>query len=64
MITLKGKTLKGKNRIREHGNRWVVVTPADPFHKDKILIHPEGNSLELRWIHPVNDKDFEVISFI
>jgi|HubBroStandDraft_6_1064221.scaffolds.fasta_scaffold298177_2 hypothetical protein len=76
IIILKGKTLKGKNRIREHGDKWVIFMVGDElplkFLHGKILIVPEkdwnnkeafeNGWKEMRWIHPTNDPDFEVIT--
>lgn len=62
VLILKGKTNKGKNRIREFGNRWVILR----IHKTDILIAAEndrsGNDLpdSSRWTHS-NDKDFEIV---
>jgi len=62
-ITLQGKTLHGKNRIRRYGNPWVVIrvtstevllesTDVEKFWRG----HPDG-----RWVHRTRDKNFDVI---
>ena len=69
-IRLKGKTMKGKNRIREHGDMWNVLAETDtvlfapsstgPF----LFIAPPGkdqNDKSSRWIKSANDLDFEII---
>lgn len=44
VITLRGKTLKGKNRIREHGDKWIVceVDRSVISRNLGILIAPAG----------------------
>lgn len=71
IILLRGKSLKGKNRIHERGNAWRV---RQGYHQPSIaagkifiesineaLFH-DGQYPDYRWIHPVNDPDFEVIA--
>lgn len=67
-MILKGKTLKGKNRIREHGEVWFIEFEADTVQFDPrpgpwALIFPKGpiNMDASRWIHLTDDKDFEVV---
>lgn len=68
-IRLKGKTMKGKNRIREHGDTWTVLAETDkvlfnPAKGDWLFIAPVGkdqNDKSSRWIKSVNDLDFDVI---
>jgi hypothetical protein len=65
-IKLSGISQKGKNRIREHGDHWVVLAETD-----KILFNPEPgpwiftspvgrgqNDKASRWIRANNDPDF------
>lgn len=68
-IRLKGKSQKGKNRVREHGELWAVFAETDrvlfsagaagpwlfiaPADKDQT--HKSS-----RWIHGLNDLDFEM----
>jgi len=68
-IRLKGKTQKGKNRIREHGEFWFVFAETDHvlFAKDKagpwLFVAPaekNQNDKSSRWIHSTNDLDFDV----
>lgn len=54
-MILKGKTLKGKNRIKEHGENWKIIK-ADKINgvlyeskKDKYMI----------W--DIDDKLFEIV---
>ena len=59
-----GKTLKGKNKIREAGtNEWVVIKDPQRVQFDKglwIMIEPaNGNSEKSRWVRfDAPDKDF------
>lgn len=69
-VTLKGKTLKGKNRVREHGNLWHVlsVSPGTQFVPRGMLhVEPVSSSAEptkeARWIHPTADSDFEIVEW-
>ena len=69
-IRLKGKTMKGKNRIREHGEMWNVLAETDtvlfaPGSKGPWLFAaPVGknqNDKSSRWIKSVNDLDFDIV---
>jgi hypothetical protein len=66
-LILKGKTLKGKNRIREQGEVWDIITTADSVLFDSrpgpwLLVVPANTSFEkARWIHAAHDHDFEII---
>ncbi len=68
-VILVGKTMKGKNRIREHGSVWTIHAEVE-----KVLFNPqpgiwlfvtpfgsEFQSKSSRWIHKTDDKDFSVI---
>lgn len=71
-ITLAAKTLKGRNRIREHGDRWTVVfvckgmAPLSFSSKTGtwLLVIPEhddpATSHARRWVHLADDDDFDV----
>lgn len=58
---LKGKTLKGKNRVREHGSSW---TPIRPNSAGEWLCIPTAElgsrTAYMRWIHPHHDDHFHV----
>ena len=53
ILTLKGLTGKGKNRIREHGDKWEVMetnlTPKPPLPPIKSL-----KTGEIRWLDEIN----------
>ena len=62
VVTLRGKTGHGKNRVREHGDKWLVLglppvvmemtpPPVFPFIKSE-------QTGEMRWF---DDTNFEVV---
>ena len=69
-IQLKGISQKGKNRIRENGDRWVVLAETDhvlfsPNNRGPwLFIAPEGckqDNKASRWVKADLDTDFTVI---
>lgn len=66
MLILKGKSLKGKNRVRELGPIWKIVEIRDNVafsteHGPWALIVPaNGDKEKSRWVNMKNDKDFEI----
>ena len=64
-IRLKGKSNHGKNRIREHGDLWLVV------HVDtnKVMLRSRNKTFKVgdemphdgRWIDQGVDKNFEIV---
>ena len=65
-LIIKGKTLKGKNKIKEAGtNEWCIIDESEIvlFSSEKNWIHilPNGKAKKLsRWIQRNNDKNFEL----
>jgi len=65
-VKLKAKTRKGKNRLRQFGEWWVVtrVTPTVLFstetHGSWFLLE-SLNKKDWRWIRETDDPDFEII---
>ncbi len=68
-IRLSGKTQKGKNRVREQGDEWMVFAETDRvlFAKDKAgpwlfisPVHQSQDSKASRWIHGLQDSDFDI----
>ena len=59
MITLKGKSRHGKNRINQHGKLWIVqdVRNFDILlrSKDKTF---RDNTFDIRTVNTLNDPDF------
>jgi len=66
ILTLKGITQKGKNRIRECGDKWKVIEEQEKNVFNEygpwLFIEPITDKEKFRWIHKNNDKDFEIIS--
>jgi hypothetical protein len=68
ILTLKGKSRKGKNRIQELGTEWLVLLARDEVsfstHRRPgggwLLIAPKSNTEKIRWIMRVEDPDFSV----
>ena len=69
-IQLKGISQKGKNRVREHGDRWTVLAETDhvlfaPNSQGPwLFIVPRGcdqDNKAGRWIKTTGDADFVVI---
>lgn len=65
-MKLAGKSRKGKNRIHELGDEWVLIKTADKvgFTSEPgpwLCIEPITNSDKGRWIHGVNDADFTIL---
>ena len=65
-LKLTGKTGKGKNRVREHGEFWLVDAPLVNqvhFSTSSIgpfaLIHSEKTG-DSRWVGLTEDQDFVV----
>ena len=67
ILTLKGKTQKGKNRIRELGSEWIFS-----FSREKVAFAPNrgehwmiapfnADQSKSRWIAAKNDPDFEIV---
>lgn len=63
-IVLKGITGHGKNRIREHGDKWLVVKKCD----NKLMLRSRQETFKIggemhfdgRWIDIPIDKNFEI----
>ena len=65
-MILRGKTQKGKNRVRELGEHWLVCAQRDSVLFDSrpgpwLLVMPAGNPEKSRWIHATHDNDFEIL---
>tara|TARA_Y100001951_G_scaffold86913_1_gene77614 strand:- start:1339 stop:1581 length:243 start_codon:yes stop_codon:yes gene_type:complete len=63
-ITLKGITGHGKNRIREHGDKWLVEKKCD----NKLMLRSRHETFKAggvmhfdgRWVDIPTDKNFEI----
>lgn len=64
MLILKGKTNKGKNRIKVHGTEWCVVEVRQSVscvNGPGMLIRSLSTN-DKRWIAQENDIDFAIIA--
>ena len=66
-MILKGKTHKGRSRVKELGKFWDTVTTAERvmFSVEVgpwLLVRPRfvPGPRHDRWVHPKHDRDFEV----
>lgn len=60
-VKLKGRTLKGKNRIREHGEIWnVLPSPVTPPLPNSLFLE-SVQTQETRWVHKTGDRDFDIV---
>lgn len=61
-VTLKGKTRHGKNRINQHGERWMIIE----LRNGKMLVEssektegPKDNKgFDWRWVDLHDDPNF------
>ena len=64
-IRLKGKSGHGKNRIREHGDLWLVVhvdtNKVMLRSRNKTFKAGDGMHHDCRWIDQGVDKNFEIV---
>ena len=69
LLHIKAKSLKGKNRVREHGQLWRLTRTADkvlftdkpgPWHHLESLRNPNYG----RWISENDDPDFVIVERI
>ena len=64
-VRLSGKTRHGKNRIRENGDMWEVITidgKESSFLSTKICVVPmaEGRRENWRWLDLPEDEHMEI----
>lgn len=63
-MILEGKTLKGKNRVREHGSEWTLLETRQrvlfSFDTGPWLHVQSLKTGDSRWVHGVSDRDFKV----
>ena len=64
IVTLKGKTAKGKQRIKRDGDTWTIEKRSDKVffsgEKGPWLLITNGDPDRSRWVHMFNDQNFEV----
>jgi len=73
IVILRGKTRHGKNRVREHGDRWIAVRESDSAvcldgAPGLLLAADDCNCSacekwgpDWRWIRKTNDLNFEIL---
>ena len=65
-LTLEGKSLKGKQRIKQLGNTWRLIRKFNPSLINRpwfiVPIDKDDYDVSSRWIHPTDDPDFRVVS--
>lgn len=68
-IRIHGISQKGKNRVRENGDEWVVLAETDHvlFAPNQpgpwLFIAPQGQDQHgsgTRWVRAVGDQDFSI----
>jgi hypothetical protein len=61
-VRLTGKTRHGKNRVRENGKFWEVITVDGEILPRKICVRPvvEGCEDNWRWVDFPEDEHMEV----
>lgn len=70
LIRLKGKTAKGKNRVREWGDLWWItagprpVQFADGLHVAILAQKDFKMDKTFRWIRLQGDIDFDIIEHV
>jgi hypothetical protein len=60
-LKLTGRTLKGKNKIREHGDVWIIIgstEQAQCFNNLPATLIQSEKDKDRRWIKVTNDDDF------
>lgn len=73
IVSLRGKSDKGKQKIRHFGELWSVVGVAEVVQFTHVRgpwvhvrstkeVDASGNAMnaDFRWIHADSDKDFEI----
>lgn len=61
-LKLRGITRKGKNRIKQFGEHWLVKDEGNFNGNPSYKVRPANGSDDLRWVFKNNDPDFEIIS--
>jgi hypothetical protein len=67
-LVLSGKTMHGKNRVREQGAKWTVLQlktakphSVFPAGTPVALLAAIDNTDHWRWIRRTNDKNFQIV---
>lgn len=71
MLHLQGKSVKGKQRIKQWGDEWIVLKELDwvifsgdvgPWYFVQALTDGTQNGNSTRWINSQLDKDFHILA--
>lgn len=75
VVSLRGKSNKGKQKIRHFGELWVIVGIQDTVQFTHVRgpwinvrstkqRDEDGNAVnvDFRWVHETSDTDFEILS--
>ena len=66
-LRLEGRNRHGKNRIRENGDMWEVITVdggESSVLPTKVCAVPLAGSANWRWIDLVDDTDMVIVEHI
>lgn len=64
---LQAKSKFGSQILEKYGNEWVLIRRADSYYMAKRpgpwgLIQPiNGTQFEERWMHLVDDRNFQIV---
>lgn len=64
VITLEGKSKKGKERVKQYGSEWVIEKEeSSKLLVQSVLTNPNMRiERDLRWIMKTDDPNFEIVS--
>lgn len=57
-VQLIGISKKGKERVKQHGSVWDVISKVDPIGQGRWLL---AAGKDWRWVAPKGDPHFEMI---
>ena len=62
-VTLKGKSRRGKNKLREIGTgNWKVSRVANPFRNHEVFLTNSCDSiLQGIWVNVYDDPDYVIV---
>jgi hypothetical protein len=65
ILTLVGKTQKGKNFVRVNGAEWTILIELESVMCLKgpgfLIVPINGNEKAIRWIAKQHDTDFDIV---
>ena len=57
-VTLKGKTRHGKNRINQHGERWMIIELRNGKMLVESAAETDKGGFDWRWVDLHDDQNF------